>query len=379
MSEDLRQPAVIDLEALLSPISEENPSGDSMRYSGLYDEISEARRADDTLNQGEWQTDVKIADYRRVIELAVPALTSQTKDLQVAVWLAEALVKQHGFVGLRDSLDLLTGLHANFWETIHPEIDEGDMEGRANAISWFDTTGGFAAKGAPITGVAGYSFIDWEDSKTFDVPDNLEMLSTEEQVKYNQLKAQAEAERRVTSDLWRKERLATRRADCEKINFTITECWTALTELNTVIEEKYDRNQTPGLSNLRKDLDAIHEQVKKLLEEKRQEEPDEEVIEETAETVDADGAVVAVAGGKPGVAGPIQNRADALKRLADIADFFQKTEPHSPVAYLVQRAVKWGHMPLESWLQDVIKDETILYQLRQTLGFNTASGDQTNQ
>jgi type VI secretion system protein ImpA len=61
--------------------------------------------------------------------------------------------------------------------------------------------------------------------------------------------------------------------------------------------------------------------------------------------------------------------------LGDIADFFQKTEPHSPVSYLVQRAVKWGNMPLENWLQDVIKDESILAQLRQTLGFNTGNGE----
>jgi len=37
--------------------------------------------------------------------------------------------------------------------------------------------------------------------------------------------------------------------------------------------------------------------------------------------------------------------------------------------------VKWGNMPLESWLQDVIKDETVLFNLRQTLGFNTNSTD----
>jgi type VI secretion system protein ImpA len=57
------------------------------------------------------------------------------------------------------------------------------------------------------------------------------------------------------------------------------------------------------------------------------------------------------------------------------AEFFQKTEPHSPISYIVQRAVKWGNMPLESWLQDVIKDETVLFNLRQTLGFNTNSTD----
>ena len=63
-----------------------------------------------------------------------------------------------------------------------------------------------------------------------------------------------------------------------------------------------------------------------------------------------------------------QNRADALRRLAAVADYFRKTEPHSPVAYLVQRAVRWGEMPLEEWLQDVIHDEDVLGQLREMLG-----------
>ena len=377
MSEELRQPPVVDLESLLQPISGESPSGESLRYAGLYDEIAEARRADDGLNQGEWQTEQKVADYRRVIDLATPALGSETKDLQIAVWLTEALMKQHGFVVLRDGLQFLGGLHDTFWETMHPEMEDGDQEGRANAISWLDTTGALGVKEAKITGAAGYSFIDFEDSKTFDIPENLDTLSTEDQVKYNQLRDQAEREQRVTADLWRKEKAATRRAFCEQTNFTIEECWAAFNDLNRLIEEKYDRNQAPGLSNLRKSLDAVHEQVKKLLEEKRLEEPDETDVAEEGGEAGADGtAAVAAGGGVATPAGAIQNRKDALRRLADIADFFQKTEPHSPVAYLVQRAVKWGHMPLESWLQDVIKDETILYQLRQTLGFNTSSAEQ---
>src|SRR5689334_23176024 len=130
MSEELQKPPVVDLDALLSPISEESPSGESLRYSGLYDQITEARRADDTLNMGDWQTEAKVADFRKVIDLAVPALTSQSKDIQVAAWLSEALVKQYGFAGLRDSIKLMAALQENFWETLHPEIDEGDMEGR---------------------------------------------------------------------------------------------------------------------------------------------------------------------------------------------------------------------------------------------------------
>jgi hypothetical protein len=35
---------------------------------------------------------------------------------------------------------------------------------------------------------------------------------------------------------------------------------------------------------------------------------------------------------------------------------------------MVQKAVKWGEMPLELWLQEVVKDPGVLYQLKETLG-----------
>lgn len=368
--------SVIDLELLMQPISEENPAGESLQYSGLYDEIREARRADENLAQGEWQIELKVADYRQVINLAIPALEKQTKDLQIAAWLSESLVKQYGFAGLRDSLKLVIGFQENFWETVYPEIDEGDMEGRANAIEWMDTQVSFALKGAVITGGDGYSFFDYEDSKRFDIPENIDTLDSNDQQKYQQLQAQAEKENRVTGDRWRKAKAASRRAFYEDLAFVIEECSTEFKELNRVAEEKFDRNQTPGTSNLKKVLDDIQTLVKKLLEDKRAEEPD--AADETA-TTDGGSGEAETSGATNGTAkmmttaGAIQNRQDALKRLADLAEFFRKTEPHSPISYLVQRAVKWGEMPLENWLQDVIKDETVLYQLRQTLGFNTGA------
>lgn len=373
---ELEQPSVIDLESLLQPIDGENSSGESLRYSGIYDEIAEARRADDTLNRGDWQEELKVADYRKVIELAVPALKDRSKDLQIAAWLSEALIKQYGFIGLRDSMKLLTGLQDRFWDTVHPEIDEGDMTGRANAIAWFDTQASLSVMAVPFTGGGGYSYLDWEDSKIYEFPDNIELLDTAEQVRLNELKAQAETQRKVTGEMWRKAIAATRRAEVEVTNFAVEECWKELSELNRVIEEKYDRNQMPGLSGFKKALDAVHTQIKKLLEEKRAEEPDESDEPAGDETVvDADGTVRTVAS----ATGAIQNRRDALKRLAEIADFFQKTEPHSPISYIVTRAVKWGNMPLDLWLQDVIKDETVLFNLRQTLGFNTSGPDGNNQ
>ena len=371
MSEELQKPPVIDFDALFAPISEDKPSGEYLRYSGIYDEISEARRADDTMDQGDWQMQLKVADFRQVINLSNSVLTAQTKDLQIAVWFSEALIKEHGFIGLRDGLKLLSGLQETFWETLHPEIDEGDMEGRANAVSWFDGQGALAVKNAAFTGGAGYGLNDWEDSKRFEFPENIDALDSAEQERIRVLQTQAEKESRVTGDLWRKAKAATTRRQCEEVNFVIEECWTEFNTLDRVIEEHFDRIQMPGLSNLKKALGDSQTQAKKLLDEKRLEEPDEADEFIGGEEISADGDETAVSGVRVGTAsGAIQTRRDALKRLADVADYFHKTEPHSPVSYLVNRAVKWGNMPLDGWLQDVIKDETVLLQLRETLGIH---------
>ncbi len=374
MNEELSVPQVIDLDALLQPVSEESPSGESLRYSGLYDEIVEARRSDDNLSQGEWQTELKVADYRKVVELAVPALTSKAKDLQVAAWLSESLIKNYGFAGLRDSLKLVSGLQDHFWDTLHPVIDEGDMEGRANAISWLDVQGANAIKTCPITGGPGYSYNDWLTARSLETPANFDSLDPEKQQEFNNLKAQAETDGRVTGDLWKIAVGKTKRAQAESINHTIEECWEAFAELNRVIEEKYDRNQMPGLGALKRALDDVHGQVKKILERKRLEEPDETDASEEWTSTEDDGAEVPETGGSSSMTGAVKSRADALKRLSEIAVFFQRTEPHSPVAYLVNRAVKWGNMPLDSWLQEVIKDTATLEQVNEMLGIGGSSG-----
>jgi type VI secretion system protein ImpA len=89
------------------------------------------------------------------------------------------------------------------------------------------------------------------------------------------------------------------------------------------------------------------------------------------ESLAAPGEDAPSATGRRGVA--LGDRAAALQQLAEVAAFFRRTEPHSPVSYLVQRAVQWGHMPLENWLRDVIKDEAVLANLRDTLGLKEAS------
>ena len=68
------------------------------------------------------------------------------------------------------------------------------------------------------------------------------------------------------------------------------------------------------------------------------------------------------------MAGPIRTRADAVARLRDVVEYFKQTEPHSPVAHLIQRAVRWANMPLEAILAELIQDESALTRIWDTLG-----------
>lgn len=71
--------------------------------------------------------------------------------------------------------------------------------------------------------------------------------------------------------------------------------------------------------------------------------------------------------------GALRNRQEALLQLKRIAEFFRQTEPHSPVAYLVDKAAAWGDMPLHLWLRSVVKDPAMASGLDELLGVSSGS------
>src|SRR5215208_5088295 len=131
---------------LLTAIPGPNPSGADLRYDPSYDKIKEARREDAELPQGAWQTERKTADYTLVVKLASDLLATKTKDLQVAAWLTEALLKRDGVRGLREGLALLRSLIAQYWDSLHPALEDGDPELRFGPLAWVGGKLGLAVR-----------------------------------------------------------------------------------------------------------------------------------------------------------------------------------------------------------------------------------------
>jgi type VI secretion system protein ImpA len=152
------------------------------------------------------------------------------------------------------------------------------------------------------------------------------------------------------------------------------------------LDEKFGRD-APGLLDIKKALTDCSELVERIVKRKRELEPDsyssepgsgsepgEEDSVNSRSGLDT-GVATTLSGGVP--LEP-RNRADALRRLAAVAQYFRKAEPHSPIAYLVERAIRWGEMPLEKWLQEVIGNEEVLGHLRDTLGLRDADTGSEN-
>src|SRR3972149_5877290 len=159
----------VDIEKILAPIPGANPAGEDLRYSQIYEDIKEARRADDPLDRGAWQHDMKTSDWDKVIKVAVDALIKKTKDVQIAAWLSEALITTDGFDGLATGMKIVYGFLKDYWDHVYPKIEDGDMEFRAAPLEFMNEKLVTLIKGIPITDskvTSGYTYLKWQESRS---------------------------------------------------------------------------------------------------------------------------------------------------------------------------------------------------------------------
>ena len=137
----MASPPILDFETLLAPISGANPAGEALQFNvrkKLDDARKEINPALFAPNDPRRPEQPQAADWVTIEQLGKETLAQSSKDLLVAARLTEALVKQHGFGGLRDGLRLLRRLVQECWDRIYPVIEDGDTETRAAQFNWLD-------------------------------------------------------------------------------------------------------------------------------------------------------------------------------------------------------------------------------------------------
>src|SRR5579864_9443318 len=286
-------------EDILVPIPGENPSGADLRYDTkllVIDKIKEARRQDDELEQGAWQSERKTANWPLVIKLAQETLATTSKNLQIAAYLTEALLQAERFAGLRQGLDLVYRMVAEFWDTVYPAIDPEDpetREERAAPLAWINSQLEFPIRSAPITN-AGHSTINYKDSRTVGYEDQ---AKTDKDKK---TRTTMIANCKVAPEVFDKGFNETPKAFYAQAEKDLDACLEIVARLDAFCDEKLE-SDSPGFGKIKTALTEVRQAVHQLLDKKREKEPDPVEVVPVEEAETAEGAGETAGEGTPGL------------------------------------------------------------------------------
>jgi type VI secretion system protein ImpA len=352
----MASPPILDFETLLAPIDGANPAGEALPFP-VRKKLDDARKE---VNPNAFAPDdprrpesPQLADWPGIEQLAQETLTRTSKDLLVAARLMEALVKLHGFGGLRDGLRLIRRLVQECWDRMHPVIEDGDMEARAAAFIWLDDDrrGSLfpnTLRAAPLTKAGdeqNYGWQQWKDAQ--------------------------EARGPVTAAAFDEAVDATPREYCQTVVDEIAESADELAQLANVLSTHMGE-EAPGLVQVRKALLDCQELAQQILQRKG---PPPDAAEQTAETPAESSEAALPAAAAPAGARRLQTRDGVLAQLAEASAALLKMEPHSPIAYMIQRAVKLARLPFPDLMRVLIRDPGVLSQLDRDLDLGLEGQD----
>lgn len=355
---------------LLNPIEGPNPSGANLRYDPIYDKIKEARREEVQPPPGMTEQDRKVSDNNQVIKLTTDLLTKKTKDLQLAAWLTEALLKQRGFGGLKDGLVLCCGLVEKFWDTLYPEIEDGDAESRGAPLGFIGVKLDIPLKLVPVVEKAKYGLLDHQQSRE---------VGYEDQIKGDEAKKKRAAlikEGKLAPELFDKAFEETPKKFYAQAEKDLDACLENLNRLKKICDEKFGEDG-PAFGPLQKAAEASRHLIHGFLQKKREKEPDPvEEVPAAEAAAGADGVAGAAAGAGPVRTGILitvesssepADRVESIKKVAEAAAYLRRREPQSPASYLMLRGLRWGELRAAIEQADPTKLEAPPTELRRHL------------
>ncbi len=332
----------LDLTALLAPIAGSQPAGVNTPF-GVKDQLEQMRKevdpadfaADDPLKP----TEFRKADWSGIIQLGIKTLLQTSKDLQVAARLVEAQTKVFGFKGLADGLELLDGLVDQAWERLVPVIDDpSDLDIRSAPFEWLDDADRGARFPSTVGGVLlldpakdfpGMGLLQWKQGQSGQGAAGLDKALAGTSVEKLQERSDQVARAREI-----------------------------LGRLDNRLVEKL-KDLAPSMGQLRTMLDQCQTILGQMLSRKspgRAASPTSQ-----APTVDP-------ASGKPQEQEAVGSRDQAYQMMAKAAEMLSAIEPHSPVPYLVRRAVELGKLPFPELIQAFVREQGTLDVMFRELG-----------
>ena len=329
----------VDIEALVSAIDSESPSGDDLEYDPEFRELEEAARGKPEHTSAGETIEAEPPHWKDVRKRA-EALFARTRDLRVGCHLARALLHTDGMAGFRDGLLVIKALLLNQWDTVHPLLDPDDASDptRSNALL------SLADPAAMLAELRRTPLVTSKILGAFSLRSVLLATAREEPLASEEVEIPDPAHIDA----------AFRETDLDALQATAVAAQEALAAcgaIETVLAEQVGVANAPDLANLKQALDQIATMLGQRLEARGV--VDEEAVKDASETgPDAGSPAEAVSA----VVGEIRSREDAIRMLDRVSEYFERNEPSSPVPLLLQRAKRLVAMSFLDILRDLTPD-----------------------
>jgi type VI secretion system protein ImpA len=361
-------PDGFDLEALLAPIPGDAPQGTDIRedfsstssYNRLRDARSEARDAERGQDAGDTDARDPAPLWRTVRELALKTLTETAKDLEVAAWATEAMVRSHGLAGLCAGAQLMAGLAERYWDGLFPLPDDYGMETRVAPVTGLNGRDGNGSLIQPLYLTPLFNRPDGSIVAFYQYQQSEQLETLDAERKQQRIEAGA-----IPLDTVEREARAAGATRFGKLLADTRDARDAWQAMANIMDEKAGADG-PSTTAVRDLLSGIIGAAARFA-------PPEAVAgaaDGTAEGGEA-GATAVAGGGFTGIgagAGAGATREEALRALGEIANFFRRTEPHSPLSYTLDEAVRRGRMSWPDLLAEIVADTDTRNHILTTLG-----------
>jgi type VI secretion system protein ImpA len=364
---------LVEMAFVLAPIPGDVPVGLDLRedraadalYTRLRDARADARTAERAQDNAEGDYVVP-PEWRTIRDLATEALTQHSKDLEIAGWLTEALLRSDGLRGLVAGLEVMRGLVDQYWENLYPLADEDGIETRVAPLTALNGQSGDGALVQPLRRIKLFTRPDGEPLQFWQYEQSVDMAGIAEEARRKQRIAAGvipfdtlETEARLPGGAGL--------VEVARDAAAASESWAAL----SASLDAHAGADAPPATRIREVLEQIHAAAARFAGPGAMEAA---AVAEQPVEAQPEAAPGATSDSVPVVPGAIASRADALRSLTAIAAYFRRTEPLSPLAYTLEEVVRRASMTWPQLLEEIVPDAGARASILNTLGIRPPTG-----
>lgn len=367
------------LQKLKEPVNEQQYCGtyiklDRQAFRALRNVYNEANSAARKLLQTPDESELdelnenNINSWKRLSDQLCETFQKQTKDIELLSWLmVSQLYLDDTLIGFKNTLDLLNTLLTEHFDELNPVIPEASIKAQDEAGKLRESLDFKMAAFSQMVGIGE------NDSILYAPMSQVRLLGNVSYFTYQSAEMKGECPK-LREDL---KKDVSANADKYKTTIeTLKQCKTLCNDIYVLLGSKCQPSgvQTPNFMFIINHLDRILKSVGFLtgfsIEDKKEQTAEEPVQDNNASSP-AEPQIAAVQTVAVQTAGVVNNsqsfellsknsevtREQVFEELANIAKYFRSTEPHSPVSYLIEKAIRWGHLSLPELLNELISDQ----------------------